>query len=233
MDIVTTFAAAVQAVSAVAIVLLTVKLASVANAASKASADSAKATDASYREMRRQGQLAALPLIDVRRPRPFASPEAILIETLILLENVSGHAAVDVRVSLLPLDDQRKPKGPSALSIPLPVLAAQTQTERVLPSNEIRALTRTVDPKVLAGRSALGDVEAPENSYAEFGPYYASDWLLVRVECRSMLGSRITQEYEWNGNADHQDAFGVWSLRVVQIQPDPDRPEDVVELHST
>jgi hypothetical protein len=252
MDL-TTAAAAVQALSAVAIVGLTFFLARVAGNSSKAAAassdaaaksadaaavsaeaavDQARATAASYKEMRRQGQLAAVPLIDVRRPNPVLSAEGMLTDTVVTLDNVSRNAALDVRTSILLLDGQHQPQGVHARSIPLPMLAALEQNERVLPSNEIRNLGRTVDPKIIEERRALGEVEKLERSYAEFGPYYAGDWLLVRVECRSILGGSVIHEYEWNSNSDHQDAFGVWSLRRVAIQPDPDDASDIVEVRT-
>ena len=250
---VTTFAAVVQAGAAVIIVILTVILARIAGDSSKAAAassagaaksadaaavsaqaavDQAKATAASYKEMRRQGQLAAVPLIDVRRPNPILSAAGVLTDTRVMLKNVSRNAALDVQVSILLLDNQRKPQGAYARSIPLPMLAAAGQSERVLPSNEIRNLGRTVDPKIIEERASLGDGEQLERSYAEFGPYYSGDWLLVRVECRSILGAIVTHEYEWNSNFDHQDAFAVWSLRRVAIQPDPDDPSDIIELRT-
>jgi hypothetical protein len=253
MDL-TTVAAVVQAVSAIAIVALTFILARVAGNSSKAAAassdaaaksadaaavsaqaavDQAKATAASYKEMRRQGQLAAVPLIDVRRANPVLSAAGVLTDTRVMLENVSRNVALDVQVSILLLDNQRQPQGAHARSIPLPMLAAAEQSERVLPSNEIRNVGRTVNPKPVEKQGPTGAMVKLEESYAAFGPYYANDWLLIRVECRSILGGIVTHEYEWNANYDHQDAFGVWSLLRVAIQPDPGDPSDIVQLRTT
>ena len=250
---VTTFAAVVQAGAAVIIVMLTVILARIAGDSSKAAAassaaaaksadvaaisaqaavDQAKATAASYQEMRRQSQLAAVPLIAVGRPKPTLSDESILVDTLITLDNVSQNVALDVRTAILFLDNQHQPQREHARAIPLPMLAAGKQSERALPSNDIRNVGRVVDPKILEERgTTYGNVE--EHSYAEFGPYYGYDWLMVRVECRSILGGIVIHEYDWNANWKDQHASGVWSLRRVSIQPDPDHPNDVIELRTS
>ncbi|HEY5519574.1 MAG TPA: hypothetical protein VIK08_02870 [Candidatus Limnocylindrales bacterium] len=207
------------------------KSADVAAISAQAAVDQAKATAASYQEMRRQSQLAAVPLIAVGRPKPSLSAEAILVDTLITLDNVSRNVALDVRMAILFLDNQHQPQGEHARAIPLPMLAAGEQSERALPSNDIRNVGRAVDPKILEERGSYGNVE--EHSYAEFGPYYAYDWLLVRVECRSLLGGIVIHEYEWNANWKDQYASGVWSLRRVSIQPDPDHPSDIIELRTS
>lgn len=210
-------AALVQAGTAVVIVFLTRRLAKLAAGSLEQSERQVAAAHAATDQVRLQGQLAAVPMLRVARPRPEIGSDGNLYVRL-PVENASNEPALAVEATIYGLTNERKQEGGArATSIQIPVMPVGGSEDLTLYAGDIRNIANARVSRTDPDGQPVHDAHEYTFSY---------DWLLVVVQWRSMLNADVSLAFEWSANSP---GYGHgWRLRAATIKPDPAGEQEIV-----
>jgi hypothetical protein len=232
----------VQAAASVVSVLVTLVLAGIAwralaaaNTQAAASLEQAKASEAgveasarsataaarSADELRRQSQLAAVPLLRVGRPQGSHDGWNHPFLTLIQVDNISDVPAIATVAELFGVNDDGTLTNRAMASSPEhPLLAPGDVVRLDIPSDEIHGMLST---------------QATENEWHKTHhdsapPHYTYDEWVVRVRCEGIRGARVEHEWRWHANFERQHDPLVWQQVRIRIEPDPEHPDYRIDI---
>lgn len=214
--VIAALAALIQAGTAVVIVLLTRRLATLAAGSLEQSERQVAAAHAATDQVRLQGQLAAIPMLRVARPRPEIHSDGELY-VLIPIENGSSQPALAVEATIYGLTNERKQEGNArATSMQIPVMPVGGGETLTLLGRDVRNIPNPRLARADGGGQPVHDAE-------EY--LFSHDWLLIVVEYRSILNANVSLAFEWAANSPGYEHG--WRLRAATIKPDPASDEQI------
>lgn len=215
--VVAAVAALIQAGTAVVIVFLTRRLAKLAAGSLEQSERQVAAAHAATDQVRLQGQLAAVPMLRVERPRPEVHNDGELY-VLIPIDNASSQPALAVEAQIYGLTTDRKQEGNArATSMQIPVMPVGGSQTLTLLARDVRNIPNPKPPRLDPGGHPMRE----RDDYL-----FSHDWLLIVVEWRSVLNASASLAFEWSANNPGYEHG--WRLRAATIRPSPAAEDEIV-----